>query len=64
MATSTRWKYLVVRVKASIRGMLGGMGVSDENLQAELDQQGALGWELVQIIKEPTFCRLVFKRPM
>jgi hypothetical protein len=44
--------------------MMMGRGVSDERLQAELDQQGMLGWELVHIIHHSTFFQLVFKRPM
>jgi hypothetical protein len=64
MATSERWKYLVVTVKASIRGLLSGRGACDARLQAEMDQHGMLGWELVQVIKDPHGSRLVFKKPM
>lgn len=64
MAATDRWKYLVLTVKASMSGVLSGRGVSDEQLQTQLDQQGMLGWELVQITKDSTFCRLVFKKPM
>ncbi len=64
MATTTRWKYHVVTVKANAAGQFLGRGVSAERLQAELDQQGMLGWELVQIVHQHTFSQLVFKRPM
>lgn len=64
MATTTRWKYHVVTVKANMAGLWTGRGVSDDRLQNELDQQGMLGWELVQIIHRGTFSQLVFKRPM
>lgn len=64
MATTTRWKYHVVTVKAGAGGLCTGRGVSAERLQSELDQQGMLGWELVQIIHRHAFSQLVFKRPM
>jgi len=62
MATTDRWKYLVVTLTASVREIFCS-GVSDERMQAELDQHGMLGWELVQVTRDWTTCRLVFKRP-
>ena len=64
MATSGRWKYLVVTVKATLGETFTGRGVPDHRLQAELDQQGILGWELVEVVKETHGNRLIFKRPM
>lgn len=63
MTTSTRWKYQVVTVKANIGDFWTGR-VSGQRLQTELDQQGMLGWELVQIIQQGASSQLVFKRPM
>ncbi len=57
---SKQWKYLVVKVKT---GMLGDFKA--EAMQEELDRQGRLGWELVNVvhatpsISSPT---LVFKK--
>ena len=64
MAVADRWKYLVVTVPVPFGRQFTGRGVSDERLQAELDQHGQLGWELVQILKDNLHSRLVFKRPM
>ena len=55
-----RWTYQVIELKPSFTGRL-----TAETLQAELNRQGALGWELVQIVHgghplQPA--RLVFKR--
>jgi hypothetical protein len=64
MAASERWKYLVITVKASLGGLLSGRGACDARLQTELDQHGMLGWELVQVIKDPHGSRLIFKKAM
>lgn len=56
-----RWRYNVVEVKPKSiwRSVVGA-----SDLQAELDRQGAQGWELVSIIPlpYPVGLRLVFKR--
>lgn len=41
---SKRWSYLTVEIKPSFRGL------RIEDIQAELDKQGRLGWELVNMI--------------
>lgn len=64
MAITDRWKYLVVTIPVPFGRQCTGRGLSDERLQAELDQQGLLGWELVQIVKSNVHSQLVFKRPM
>ena len=57
---STRWKYQVVEVKPTLMG-----GFKQEQVQAELDRQGSLGWELVQIVAPAPLAPMlmVFKRP-
>lgn len=55
-----RWKYLVMELKT---GLLGG--IKPQALQEELDRQGKLGWELVNMVHAtPTVSSplLVFKR--
>jgi hypothetical protein len=57
---STRWTYQVIELKPTFLGRL-----TPETMQAELNRQGALGWELVQVVHsgqplQPA--RLVFKR--
>ena len=42
---SKRWNYLTIEIKPSFVG-----GLRAEDIQAELDKQGRLGWELVNII--------------
>jgi hypothetical protein len=59
MSTTNRWKYQVVTVKAAWTGT-----VSDERLQAELNAQGNVGWELVNAVATTAGIKLVFKRPM
>lgn len=60
VSVDSRWKYLVLTVKASWTG-----GVPDERLQTELDNQGARGWELVSVMKDAMGrTQLIFKRPM
>ena len=55
-----QWKYLVVELKTSLMP-----GFKMETLQEELDKQGRLGWELVNVVhsmpgySSPT---LLFKR--
>jgi len=56
---SDRWNYQVVEVKPTLLG-----GHKAETLQEELNRQGRLGWELVNIVV-PTVASaalLVFKR--
>ncbi len=57
MSHDNRWKYLVVRLKATF------IAVNQETLQGELDRQGALGWELVSLRAQAPGLELVFKRP-
>jgi len=55
-----QWKYLVVEVPTGFMG-----GFKHEALQEELDKQGRLGWELVNVIHAtPTLPTptLVFKK--
>ena len=53
-----RYKHLVVKVKP---GFLGEVGI--EKLQAELDRQGAAGWELVSTLQHPVRgIQMFFKR--
>ncbi|MGE8288551.1 MAG: DUF4177 domain-containing protein [Stenotrophomonas sp.] len=57
---SKQWKYLVVEVKTGLMG-----GFRHETLQEELDKQGRLGWELVNVVHAtPTISSptLVFKK--
>ena len=42
---SKRWSYQVVEVKPTLLG-----GLKAEEVQAELNRQGANGWELVTVI--------------
>ncbi len=55
-----QWKYLVVEVKTGLMGSF-----KHEALQEELDKQGRLGWELVNVVHAtPTISSptLVFKK--
>ncbi|MBD7921810.1 DUF4177 domain-containing protein [Xanthomonas sp. CFBP 8703] len=58
---TTRWTYLTVEVnlKPTFLGK-----VDAEPIQAELNKQGALGWELVNVISSPRLwpVLLVFKK--
>jgi len=57
---SKQWKYLVIEVKTGLMG-----GFRHEALQEELDKQGRLGWELVNVVHAtPTISSptLVFKK--
>ena len=57
---SKQWKYLVVEVKTGLMGSF-----KKESLQEELDRQGKLGWELVNVVHAtPTISSptLVFKK--
>ncbi len=57
---SKQWKYLVVEVKTGLMG-----NFKKETLQEELDKQGKLGWELVNVVHAtPTISSptLVFKK--
>jgi hypothetical protein len=63
MNMSQRWNYHVVEIKP---GFINWTGKTGAQIQAELNKQGALGWELVQVIHSshalhPT--QLIFKRP-
>ncbi len=60
MTSGDRWKYLVVELKPSFLGKL-----SAERMQAELDAQGARGWELVQLfgLNPIRPVQLIFRRP-
>ena len=60
MATTDRWKYLVMTLKGSF---LNGL-VANDQLQNELDQKGLQGWELIRMSRTGSGCQLVFKRPM
>jgi hypothetical protein len=57
-----RWRYNVVEVKPK---SVWRSVVQASDLQAELDRQGAQGWELVSMLPlpYPVGLRLVFKRP-
>jgi hypothetical protein len=59
MNANARWRYLVVELKPNWLGR-----IADEVLQAELDRQGAQGWELVQTLVTQRMggIRLIFKR--
>lgn len=55
-----RWTYQVIELKPTFTGR-----ITADTVQAELNRQGALGWELVQVVHsghalQPA--RLVFKR--
>jgi hypothetical protein len=56
---SSRWEYLTVELKPSLWGTLKA-----EALQEELNRQGRLGWELVNVIvpMQGMASVLVFKR--
>ncbi|MEL1265262.1 DUF4177 domain-containing protein [Pseudoxanthomonas putridarboris] len=57
---SNRWSYQVVEMKARMMG-----GIKTDALQEELNKQGKLGWELVNIIHATpsiTSPVLVFKK--
>lgn len=56
---SHRWSYQVVEFKPSLMGSF-----KPEAMQAELNRQGNLGWELVNIIVTAPMApvQMVFKR--
>ena len=56
---SKRWSYQGVEVKPTLLG-----GLKAEEVQAELNRQGANGWELVTVIVPAPVAgvELVFKR--
>lgn len=57
---NTQWKYLVVELKTTLMGSF-----KTEALQEELDKQGRLGWELVNVVHAtPTVSTptLIFKK--
>ena len=57
---SKRWTYQVVEIKPSFTGR-----VNAEAINAELNRQGGLGWELVQVLHNGHGlhpAKLVFKR--
>ena len=57
---NTQWKYLVVELKTTLMGSF-----KTEALQEELDKQGRLGWELVNVVHAtPTVSSptLIFKK--
>ena len=59
---SKRWNYQVVEIKPSFIGR-----VNAEAIQAELNKQGAAGWELVQVVHSGHGlhpAKLVFKREL
>ncbi len=55
---SKRWSYLTVEVKPSWTGF------KPEDIQTELNRQGQLGWELVNLVLPPSLgsAFLVFKK--
>ncbi|MGS1079913.1 DUF4177 domain-containing protein [Pseudoxanthomonas beigongshangi] len=56
---SKRWTYQVIEVKPGLMG-----GLKHEELQSELNRQGAQGWELINIIVPApmTAVQMVFKK--
>ena len=56
---SERWSYQVIPVKPGLMG-----GYKYDEIQAELNRQGALGWELVQAVSTAPMSpvMLMFKR--
>jgi len=56
---SKRWTYLAVEVKPSMMGTQ-----KTEEIQAELNRQGAMGWELVNVVfgAPMTAAILIFKK--
>lgn len=59
---SQRWSYQVVEIK---HGFIIGR-VKADAIQSELNKQGALGWELVQVMHSEHGlhpAQLIFKRP-
>ncbi|HEY5806641.1 MAG TPA: hypothetical protein VIT67_01660 [Povalibacter sp.] len=63
MATDSRWKYLVVTLKAGAASL---WNVKDEQLQEDLNQKGMQGWELIHANHNPgtSGWRLIYKKPM
>lgn len=59
-----RWKYKVVDVRPG-GGRRWSLGMSADDVQAELDRLGGQGWELVAVVAQTTTsaCRLFLKRP-
>lgn len=59
---SKRWNYQVVEIKPSFVGR-----VNADAIQAELNKQGASGWELVQVMHNGHGlhpAKLIFKREL
>ena len=56
---SERWSYQVIQVKPGLMG-----GFKPEEIQVELNRQGAQGWELVQAVSTAPMSPLLlmFKR--
>ena len=59
MTVNTRWSYRVVEIKARLRA------VKQEEIEALLNREGALGWELVSVSQQPGSSPLYFyfKKP-
>ena len=55
-----KWEYQVLRLRGKSPGLL-------DKLEAQLDTQGRVGWELVTVMKVPreriTLYLAIFKRP-
>jgi hypothetical protein len=59
---SKRWTYQVVEIKPSLMGR-----VNAESINAELNRQGGLGWELVQVLHNGHGlhpAKLIFKKEL
>lgn len=59
---SKRWSYQVVEIKPSFTGR-----VTADTIQAELNKQGASGWELVQVVHSGHGlhpAKLIFKKEL
>jgi hypothetical protein len=59
---SKRWTYQVVEIKPSFMGR-----VNVESINAELNRQGASGWELVQVLHNGHGlhpAKLIFKKEL
>jgi hypothetical protein len=54
------WQYQIQRIE------LGSGDDFDQELEKKLEQYGAIGWELVEVLPQhdsPTVYRLIFKAP-
>ena len=51
---SQRWNYQVIEVKPGFATWTGR--ITAEAIQTELNKQGALGWELVQVLDTGQAC--------